>query len=70
MIKLKSENLKSWLWLNEIAVLHADESILRKHSLVADADIIRLKVMCRNNKQVSLADIKNGLKAIIENGKI
>ena len=51
--------------MNETAILHATDDVLKKNGIVANGDIIRLKVLCRNADHKTR---KIELKSIIEGG--
>ena len=48
-----------------MAVIHAPDDILRKHGLKTDGDIIRLRILCRED---NLLEKKKELKQILVDG--
>ena len=53
--------------MDEEAVWHADDSVLKKNGILADGDVIRLKVMCKH-QNIDLTDRKKDLKDMLEFG--
>lgn len=49
--------------MDELAVVHSDDSVLKRSGIKTDGDVIRLKLMC---KGANIDDFKSNLKEYIE----